>query len=69
MLNLVARTKSREVVLVLEWSPGHLLAMHRDGRLDEYEVGSLKVDLLEAAARIAINENQNAELVEQAAHQ
>jgi hypothetical protein len=69
MLNLIARTKSRQVVLILDWQPGHLLAMHRDGSLHEYRTDKLQVDLLEAAARIALNEKQNVELVEQAAAQ
>lgn len=66
MLNLVARTKDHETVLILDWQRGRLLALHLDGRIQEYRTDELRADLIEAAARIAINEKQNQSLLEEA---
>lgn len=62
MLNLVARTHSKETVLVLSWQRGTLLALHSDGRLAEYKVADLRADLLESQMRIATNEQANRDL-------
>lgn len=67
MLNLVARTPDKRTVLLLQWQRGRVLALHEDGELVEYRLAEVKVDRLEAVSRIAINEEQNRELIEQAA--
>lgn len=66
MLNLVARTKDRETVLLLEWQRGRVLALYPDGRLAELGVSEVKVDLIEAATRLTINQRQNEALLEEA---
>ena len=62
MLNVVARTRDKETVLILQWSRGTFLALHGDGRMKEYPIDSLRADLLESQMRIATNIESNAEL-------
>ena len=62
MLNIIARTRDKETVLILEWSRGTFLALHGDGRMVEYPINALRADLLEAQMRIASNIESNAEL-------
>lgn len=67
MLSLVARIlPDRETVLLLEWQRGRVLALHDDGRLAEYPLDRVRVDLIEAKSRIVLNQKGNAELMEQA---
>jgi hypothetical protein len=67
MLNIVARNRDKETVLILAWHPGTCLTLHGDGRLVEYPTEALKGDLLESAARITLSQRGNAEMVEEAA--
>ena len=67
MLNIVARTRDKETVLLLEWSKGTFLALHGDGTMREYLVGELRADLLEAQARLATNIESNAEMFSEVA--
>jgi hypothetical protein len=62
VLNVIARTRDKETVLILEWSRGTFLALHGDGRMAEYPINALRADLLEAQMRIASNIESNAEL-------
>ena len=61
-MNMIARTRDHETVLILDWMPGRFLALHPDGRLAEYGVDELRCDLLEAQMRIATNEQANQDL-------
>lgn len=68
MLSLLATVRqSRETVLLLEWQRGRVLALHEDGRLAAYRLSQVRVHRIEAASRIAMNQAQNLELMEQAA--
>ena len=62
MLNLVARTTDRRTVLLLDWQKGKVLALHEDGELREYRLSEIRCDRLESVGRIAMNQEQNAEL-------
>ena len=61
-MNMIARNREGETVLILDWQRGTFLGLHNDGSLKEYRVSELRCDLLEAQMRIATNEQANAEL-------
>lgn len=62
MLNIIARNRDKETILLLEWSRGKVLALHGDGTMREYRVDEVRADLLESQMRIATNIDSNAEL-------
>ena len=68
VLDIIARLPDHERVLILWNTERGVVVLHQDGALTEHALTELRVDFLEANARLALNEQQNKVLLEQVAH-